>query len=101
MNSDHIQADCFNPGCLTWALLNQVAPYSLPVGGVFIPSHCSVWKAHTRHGEGGSEWPCQYSALRGSDKAGMGWERRQCVRECWRGGAGGVTLSAMRPDLNL
>lgn len=58
--------------------------HTLPVGGVFIPPGCSVCKTHTRHG--GSERSCQYSALRGGEKAGMGSERRLCVRECRRGG---------------
>lgn len=38
----------------------------------------------------------QYSALAGSDKARMGWERRLCVRECQHGMAKGVMLLCMR-----
>lgn len=49
--------------CLVWSLL--LADTNLPN---------LAW--------GGSKWPCQFSAFRGSDKAQMGLERCLSVREC-------------------
>lgn len=66
----------------------SLAPKLLSVGAGFILFLFSVWYVKHRPDMGRPNGRAKFSALRGSDKAGIGLERCLCVKECRHGEAG-------------